>query len=317
MVRKESDRTLGAPSQVPNLSAQISSAVPTDETEAVRSRDATPAGGTALDRALAMLDYLATTRNASPAQLADALGLSRSTTYRIMDRLRAKGYIDDIGTEGSWRLGPSAARLALSAIESSDVAQVAPDFLRVLVQQTRESIGLGIPRGEDMVFIYRDRGPQAVAVNAEVGARRPMHCTSVGKAYLAGLYPDDRRAVMSQIRFLPKTKHTILTATELQADIERTIARGWSEDRMELDPSSTCCGAPIFNHAGTPVAAISVSGVTERIAPLLTKLGPIVAGTAEAISRRLGYDPAVSGREGTPGLRLDYAQRPVPPPAPQ
>lgn len=305
MVRKEISSSLGASSEVPTLSRQTSPSVPANGTALVSPRGT--GGDTALDRALAILDYLATTRNASPAQLAEALGLSRSTTYRIMDRLRVKGYIDDIGTEGSWRLGPSAARLALSAIQSSDVAQVAPDFLRVLVQQTRESIGLGIPRGEDIVFIYRDRGPQAVAVNAEVGARRPMYCTSVGKAYLAALYPDERSAMMSRIQFLPMTKHTIMSAAQLEADIERTIARGWSEDRMELDPSSTCCGAPIFNHAGTPVAAISVAGVTERMTPLLTKLGPIVAGTAEAISRRLGYDPAVSGRDGTPGLRLDYA----------
>jgi DNA-binding IclR family transcriptional regulator len=263
-----------------------------------------PDKSSALDRALGILDLLATENGISASAVASALGLSRSTTYRLIDRLRMRGYVDDTGSEGLWRLGPAAARMALAAVQSSDVAQVAPEFLKILVMQTRESVGLGIPRNEDMVFIYRDRGPQSVTVNAEVGARRPMYCTSVGKAFLAALPASQRREVMSRIRFRSFTPNTIMTHAALEEEIERTIERGWSEDRMELDSSSTCCGAPVFNHRGEPVAAISVAGVTQRIAPTLAKIGPIVSSTAEAISRSLGYDPTL--HYTFDGPRLDY-----------
>ncbi|CAN5137402.1 IclR family transcriptional regulator [soil metagenome] len=266
-------------------------------------------GNTALDRALAILDYLATVRSATPSQVAAELALSRSTAYRVMERLRRKGYIDDAGTEGTWRLGPAVARMALSVIETSDVARVSPPYLRILVHQARESIGLGVPRGTDIVFIYRDAGPQSVAVNSEVGARRPMHCTAVGKAYLAALPPDERSALISSMRLTPKTSRTIWSPEALEKEIKEVIARGWSQDLMEFDDASTCCGAPVLDRTGRPVGAISISGVATRVTPLLPKLGALVVGTAEAISRNLGYTPQASLAVSVNGKRdrLDYA----------
>lgn len=249
---------------------------------------------TALDRSLSILDFLATTRGATVADIAAAIQISRSTTYRLLDRLRQRGYIDDIGHEGLWHLGPAAARLALAAVQSSDVAQIAPEYLRMLVQQTRESVNLGVARGTEMVFIYRDRGPQTVAVHGDIGARRPMHCTSVGKAYLAALPKDERDKILSKLVYHAFTSRTISSREELELEIQRTIDRGWSEDHGEIDPSSTCCGAAIRNHLGQPVAAISVAGVTDRITPELGRIGAVVASTADAISRRLGYDPAIN-----------------------
>ena len=248
----------------------------------------------ALDRSLSILDFLATTRGATTGEIASAVNVSRSTTYRLVERLRQRGYIDDIGDPGTWRLGPAAARLALAAVQSSDVAQVAPEYLRMLVQQTRESVNLGIPRGTEIVFIYRDKGPQTVSVQGDVGARRPMHCTSAGKAYLAALPQDERDALLSRIVYHGFTPQTITSRAALEEEIHRTIQRGWAEDHGEIDASSTCCGAAIRDHMGRPVAAISVSGVTGRIGPELSRIGAVVASTAEAISRRLGYDPSIN-----------------------
>ncbi|MDT0196739.1 IclR family transcriptional regulator [Arthrobacter sp. AB6] len=257
----------------------------------------------ALDRSLSILDFLATTRGATTGEIAAAVRVSRSTTYRLVERLRQRGYVDDIGHTGVWHLGPAAARLALAAVQSSDVAQVAPEYLRMLVQQTRESVNLGVPRGTEMVFIYRDKGPQTVAVHGDVGARRPMHCTSVGKAYLAALPQGERDQILSKMVYHAFTPKTITTRAALEEEIQRTIDRGWSEDHGEIDPSSTCCGAAIRDNMGRPVAAISVAGVTDRISPELSRIGAVVASTAEAISRRLGYDPAINYTAATTGKR--------------
>lgn len=290
-------------------------------TEVIDERDKTPArvpvsgaregvdapkeqiAASALDRSLSILDFLATTRGATTGEIAAAVRVSRSTTYRLVERLRQRGYVDDIGHTGVWHLGPAAARLALAAVQSSDVAQVAPEYLRMLVQQTRESVNLGVPRGTEMVFIYRDKGPQTVAVHGDVGARRPMHCTSVGKAYLAALPQEERDQILSKMIYHAFTPKTITSRKELEEEIQLTIERGWSEDHGEIDPSSTCCGAAIRDNMGRPVAAISVAGVTDRISPELSRIGAVVASTAEAISRRLGYDPAINYSAATAGKR--------------
>lgn len=244
----------------------------------------------ALDRGLSILGHLADVREASTAELATAAGMSRSAAYRIVEKLSQYDFLNPT-TNGRWRLGPAAARLAMAAVHSADVADVAPELLRVLVQQTRETVSLGVLSGDEMVFIYRERGPQSVSVNAELGARRPLHSTSVGKAYLLALNTRERYDLVQTLTLTPFTPQTLTTPEALEHDLTESRARGWTEERGEFDLASACCGAPIFDHTGHVVAAISVAGLKERVEPALSNLGPLVAATANAISRRLGHNP--------------------------
>jgi DNA-binding IclR family transcriptional regulator len=59
----------------------------------------------------------------------------------------------------------------------------------------------------------------------------------------------------------------------------------------EFSDAAACCGAAVLDHAGRPVGAISAAGPAERMEPIFARIAPIVASTAEAISRRLGYAP--------------------------
>ncbi|WP_037370789.1 IclR family transcriptional regulator [Amycolatopsis orientalis] len=245
-----------------------------------------------LDRGLAILSHLSTAGEAPIAELAAVAGMSRSSAYRIVDRLRETDYVVT-GSNGRLKLGPAAARLAMAAVQATDVVHVAPELLRLLTQQTRETVSLGVLSGDEMVFVYRERGPQAVTVNAELGARRPLHCTAVGKAYLSALPLPERRTLLHSIRLTPHTKRTITRRTDLERDLDEAAARGWTIERGEFDENSTCCGAPVLDHTGTPVGAISVAGLSDRMARSLDRIGPVVASTAEAISRRLGHNPDI------------------------
>lgn len=250
-----------------------------------------------LDRGLAILSHLAEVREAATAELADSAGISRSAAYRLVERLHQLEFLHPAGS-GRWRLGASAARLAMAAIQTTDVVDVAPELLRLLVQQTRETVGLGVLSGDEMVFVYRERGPQAVSVTAELGARRPLHATSVGKAYLMGLEPAERAELLRRLTLTAYTPQTMTTKQALETDVAAAIVRGWSEERGEFDVASACCGAPVFDHSGRVVAAISVAGLSARMEPTMARLGPLVAATADAISRRLGFNPAIGHHGG-------------------
>lgn len=244
----------------------------------------------ALDRGLTILTHLSDTREASTSELATAAGISRSAAYRIVEKLAQHEFLH-AAPDGRWRLGPAAARLAMAAVQSTDVADVAPELLRVLVQQTRETVSLGVLSGDEMVFVYRERGPQAVTVNAELGARRPLHATSVGKAYLSGLSHAERADLMRRHEFTVFTESTVSGLDELERDLAESVSRGWTEEHGEFDANCACVGAPIFDHTGRVTAAISVAGLRARVEPSMNRLGPLVVATADAISRRLGYNP--------------------------
>lgn len=248
-----------------------------------------PAG--ALDRGLSILRHLTSAREASVNELAESLDLTRSTAYRLIDHLHEWEFLEPVPHTGRWRLGAEATRMAATALQQSDITQVAPEFMRLLVQQTRETVGLAVFNSNEMVFIHREKGPHPVAVSSELGSRRPLHCTSVGKAFLAALPVEEARALITQITLRPYTDRTVVNRRALENELATTRQRGWSSDQREFDDVSVCCGAAILDQSRRPVGAISVAGLASRMQSALPRVGPIVASTAEAISRRLGYNP--------------------------
>ncbi|MFJ9391797.1 IclR family transcriptional regulator [Nocardioides sp. NPDC101246] len=248
-----------------------------------------PAG--ALDRGLAILSYLARHREASAGEVADALGLSVSTTYRLAERLRQQQWLAQDGRPGDLRLGPAAAQLAAAAVGSSRLRDVAVPALRELLAATRETVSLAVPSKLSMVFVERERGPHSVGVSAELGASRPLHCTSVGRAYLAALPDDQMHRLLDELAMSADSPVTVDELPDLRRIITETRERGWSQDMREFDPSSCCCGAVIRDHTGAPIAAISVAGLADRMQAELDEMGPRVRATADLISSRLGYLP--------------------------
>ncbi|MEQ3553501.1 IclR family transcriptional regulator [Pseudonocardia nematodicida] len=246
-----------------------------------------PAG--ALDRGLAILSHLARHRKSTVAELAESLQLSRSTTYRLVERLRQQGWLMGEEHGGPVRLGPSAAQLAVAATESNPLRDVAVPILRELLESTRETVSLAVPSALKMVFIHRERGPQPVGVSAELGDARPLHCTSVGRAYLAALPVEHCERVLEELVASSDSPVRAGDLPALREILETTRARGWSQDRREFDRSSSCCGAAIRDQSGMPVAAISVAGVAERMEPEIEAIGRQVASTGRRISAFLGY----------------------------
>lgn len=253
---------------------------------------ARPATG-ALDRGLGILRLVAQHRRLPVAAIADELGLSRATAYRLVERLRDEGWLISEGHGGPVRLGPTAAQLAAAAIESVNLRDVAIPVLRELVAATGETANLAVPNGTEMVFLAREQPLRTVSVAAHPGSSRPFANTSLGRAYLMAL-PENR---LDDLMARPESR--------LDPDLREKLAfmreRGWSEDRREFDPSSCCCGAPIRDHTGQPIGALSVAGVAERMDPVLDEVGPLVRDAAARISASLGYLPEASTAKVIPG----------------
>ncbi|GAA1663810.1 IclR family transcriptional regulator [Glycomyces endophyticus] len=245
--------------------------------------EAPPKGS--LDRALEIFEILTVRGRATTAELVEAVGASRSAVYRLVERLQAAEYLTS--SDGVWRLGPAAARMAMAAVQHMDVFAAAPPLLRDLAAGTGETVNLGVLSGGEIVFVFRELGHHTVQVRSELGARRPLHATAIGKAYLAGLAPDRCDALVADLVLERFTDATITDPDALREEIAATRARGWSEERGEFDAGSTCFGAPVFEQSGGVAAAVSIAGPTARIAG--EAFGPLVAEAAGIVSRRLGH----------------------------
>jgi IclR family transcriptional regulator, acetate operon repressor len=242
-----------------------------------------------LERGLQVLRFFASAGEATPAEAATATGLSRSATYRIADRLREWGFLELNPATEALRLGPEATRLGMAALSSLDVTRIAPPYLRRLADQSQETVNLAVLDDDAVVYIHKEEGPLAVRMSAQLGSRRPLHCTALGKAYLAAMPPDELRARLARLELTRFTPNTITDPAALRAELRRIGERGWSVDDEEVEPGVCCLGAAVRDHRPMPVAAISVAGPADRVRAKADRVGGLVAATSAAISRRLGH----------------------------
>ncbi|MBA2813886.1 IclR family transcriptional regulator [Streptomyces sp. KM273126] len=249
-------------------------------------------GAGILDRAMLILRYMATAHEATVADLAGAASTSRSTVYRLAHRLEAWGMLQPHHEPGRWVVGPEALRLGLSVLQRSQVAHVAPEPLRHLADLTQETTGLAVRLDRTMVFVHRQPGPRPSPVSARVGAVRPLHCTAVGKAWLAALPAEELGDVLLGHPLEKHTPATLNSRSVLERDLALVRRRGWSLDNGEVNTATAACGAVVLDGQGRPIAAISASGPIGRVARRAEQIGPVVASTAALISRRLGYQQA-------------------------
>jgi DNA-binding IclR family transcriptional regulator len=242
-----------------------------------------------LERGLAILQFFKKTPEASVIEVAAALNLSRSTTYRIAERLRELGFLEISATSSRWRLGRETAQLGVAALQSTDIMQVAPPVLMRLLEQTREAVNLAVFDSDSMVLVYREQGPQSVTISSRLGSRRPMHASSLGKAFMAALKPEDRHALIKRLDMKRYTPSTIVDRAALERELTRIQKRQFAADRREFEQTLACCAAAVFDHRVVPVAAISVSGPADRMLSNMDRVGGEVAAAARAISERLGF----------------------------
>jgi DNA-binding IclR family transcriptional regulator len=152
-----------------------------------------------------------------------------------------------------------------------------------------EAVNLAVFDADSMVLLYREQGPQSVTISSRLGSHRPMHASSLGKAFLAAMQDSERRVLLSRLQLTRHTDTTIVSAAALEREIAEIRARGYAIDNSEFEATLACAAAAVFDHRGLPVAAISVSGPVERVGPQIERIGQMVADTARAISQRLGH----------------------------
>src|SRR5665648_663039 len=197
-------------------------------------------------------------------EIASRTGINRSTVSRLLQPLIDARLVDQDPETDRYRLGPQTARLGQIYLETFDVHVVAGPILQGLVEESQETAHLGIRDGTDLVYVDKYESPLSVRTVARIGSRQPLYSTSMGKALLAHESPDVFDAVV-QAELPQRTANTITAPDALMAELCRVRDNGYAIDDQENELEIRCVGAPVFNHRGDIVAAISLSGPATRM----------------------------------------------------
>ena len=254
-------------------------------------------------KALELLNAFSfTERRLSLAALATRTGIPRATAFRLLSTLEASGFVTKIG--GEYQLGVKCFVLGNIVAADLDLKEVAHPHLVALRDTTRETTHLAVLDHWQVVYLERLPSPHPVGfMRSRVGAILPAYCTALGKALLSHQPEADVAAWAARQRFPSMTPRTITSARRLIQELRAVRARGYALDEEEHELGVRRVAAPVRNHHGEVVAAISVAGPTDRLPRTLTgsHVAHAVVAAAHAISQDLGAveaagQPAHGGR---------------------
>ena len=223
--------------------------------------------------------------------LAHELGLSKASTFAILQTLLSRGYVADFGKGSTrrYRLGMALARLGDLAISNIALADVALPVLHDLTDELGMTSRLAILDNGYAVVIGRVDAPGAIKFDAALGRHELPHCSAVGKALLGALPRAEAAAILQRLELPRRTPHTIIDRAELMAELQRSAERGYALDDEEDNEGVACVGACVYDRSGKAVGAISVTGLKPRDWEARRKvLSTAVMRTAASISRQLG-----------------------------
>lgn len=218
-----------------------------------------------LDRAMAVLDYLSAAQGKPLTMLADEMGQSPATIYRILVTLQGRGLVEFDHSEQLWHIGARAFIIGARFLRRTSLVERARPIMRRLMQATGETANLGIEKEGAVLFLSQVETHESIRAFFPPGTLSPMHASGIGKALLAHMDRDrlDRHlARMQPERF---TAQTITDPIRLRADLDAIRARGYSVDNEEKTAGMRCIAAPVFDMNREAVAGISVSGPTSRV----------------------------------------------------
>ncbi len=242
-----------------------------------------------VDRAITVLEILAKRGVAGVTEIALELGVHKSTASRLVAVLEGRGLVEQLADRGKYRLGFGIVRLAGALTVQRDLAHESRKACEALAADVGETVNVAILDGNRVINVSEVRGPAAIAVHNWVGQSTPPHATSSGKVLLAFVGPADLRDLLGPT-LQRYTDNTVSDVDVLERELDKVRAQGWAATEQEYEVGLNAVAAPVRDHEGAVVAAVSVSGPSYRLTPegLLAVAERVVAAAGE-LSRRLGH----------------------------
>ncbi|HUN77762.1 MAG TPA: IclR family transcriptional regulator C-terminal domain-containing protein [Solirubrobacteraceae bacterium] len=248
-----------------------------------------------LERGLAILGCFTPERPIlGIADIADELGMSRSTTHRYVITLVALGYLEQ-GASRKYRLGLRVTDLGMSALNSTGLREHSRPYLEELRQRTSYTVNLAVLDGPEILYVDRARsfrrGQSKIDLGLAPGSRLPAYCTSMGKLLLAYLPEHEQRNLLADMKLSKRGPNTITSKKSLRDELDHVREESFAVNDQELATGLHSISAPVRSESREVVAAVNMAAHSSMISleELVDHLGPHLVSTADRISARLGY----------------------------
>lgn len=243
-----------------------------------------------IERSSAVLRLLATgPGRLRVKEIADALGLPKSTAQSILRTLTAIGFAEQDPRTARYRLGRGLLDLGSTGLDANELRARALNWADALASRSGEEVHVGALRDGGVLVVHHVFRPDDSAQSMDTGSVVPTHATALGKVLLAYRATAAQDAVASGLD--PYTRRTVTTRQALARALTETRANGWALSVEEWQADRAGVAAPLRSYGGLVVGAIGISGPVERLCDTRRQARPAlvehVVAAARAISREL------------------------------
>ena len=243
-----------------------------------------------LSKAGAVIDALAAAGMLSVNALAEAVDEPTSSTYRLLQSLIALDWVEQAPLRGMYRLGLAFLQIGGALEDSLEVRTVALPRMRELRAELDVAVLLCYRRGLRAVCVERIEGHDVRSVAMQVGDSLPLHVGGAPFALLSWLPAGEQHIVLDDLaRQADSLTYAVPDAAALRAAIATTHERGYSRSDQDVTIGIAAFGAPVFNHRGELVAAVSISGLRESLIGREASAAARLVAAAASISHDLGF----------------------------
>lgn len=242
-----------------------------------------------LYNALEILDLLSKYEELSLAEISKEVNLGKASVFRMLYTLEKKGFVHKT-SHAKYKLGMKFAYYGSIASERQNILSVARPHLQKLRDKLNETVHMSIlDNDNNVIFMLKEVGNYSIQMASKVGAKMPPYCTGTGKMLLAGLPDEELKNIINNLDFGKKTNYTITDRIRFEEEIKKIRILGYAEDIEECEIGLICYAAPVKDMTGNIIAAISVSGPTERMRQNRLQLIDAIKEEAKDISEAMGY----------------------------
>jgi IclR family transcriptional regulator, acetate operon repressor len=227
---------------------------------------------------LALLEYFARVRKPSNlAEISTEMGWPRSSTFNLLTTLSQRGFLYEPRPRGGYYPSPRWKALLRQISENDLLPEGLCRAADEMAERTGETVAIAAPSGTKAVFLYVVQSSAAVRFSAEVGYQLPIHATSSGRALLSQYSPSERLTVLRKSKFLKYARGSLLSARQVEAELERAAARGWHENIEGHGSDLT----GVAMSAGLPDRRLSivVGGPTSRMRARIPQIAALLRRT--------------------------------------
>ncbi len=192
-------------------------------------------------------------------QLSNQLGFSPATVQRLLQTLKAYGFVEQTTATRQYQLGKVYFRFLQTIQESQPITRSAAPYMKELAAVTQETVHLNVIDANERVCIDTLESPQALKASMPIGSRSPLYAGASSKCLLAFAEEAFRRNYLDTVRLMPVTASTILDKAELEHEIESIRSNGHAQSLGERNEGLGSLSAPVFDHRGILLAALSMA----------------------------------------------------------